>query len=56
MASVNNESSFALKKRKLITPITLNCTNYMRNLKYMKGEKLNYKVLAVMIRHLNSFN
>ena len=55
MASVNNESSFALKKRKLITPIKLNCTNYMRNLKCMKGEKLNCKVLSVMITAFEFF-
>ena len=52
MASVDIESSFALKERKLIIPIKLNCTN---DVMHERGN-LSCKVLSVMMRHLNSFN
>ena len=56
MASVNNESSFALTKRKLITPIKSSLLySLYEKFKIHERGKLNCKVLPVMMTHLNSF-
>ena len=56
MASVNIESSFALKEKKAYRSHQNKLYQLNEQLKIHQEENVNCKVLSVMMRHLNSFN
>ena len=56
MASVNIESSSALKEKKTYHSHSIKLCQLNEQLKMRERGNLNCKLLFVMMRHLNSFN